>query len=72
MTEHPHEETVTCSQCGYPNKNRDQVRHLRQPGRPVLPFTADAQERQTFAVPSVTPAFYDKDPRPGVMRDAKE
>ena len=80
MTEHPHEETVTCSQCGYLNKNR--VTKCDTCGNPVdlqLPFTlADAQERgQTFAVPlKVTFRLfvYDKDPETGarMMRDAKE
>jgi len=80
MTEHPHEETVTCGQCGFLNKNR--VTKCDTCGNPVdlqLPFTlADAQERgQTFAVPlKVTFRLfvYDKDPETGarMMRDAKE
>ncbi|MCB9378389.1 MAG: DNA-directed RNA polymerase subunit beta [Holophagales bacterium] len=80
MTDHPHEETVTCGQCGFVNKNR--VTKCDICGNPVdlyLEYTlADCQERgMTFAVPlKVTFRLfvYDKDPETGarMMRDAKE
>ena len=80
MTEHPHEETVTCGQCGAVNKNR--VTKCDICGNPVdlqLPYSIpDCQERGlTFAVPlKVTFRLfvYDKDPETGarMMRDAKE
>ncbi len=80
MTDHPHEETVTCQQCGFLNKNR--VTKCDICGNPVdlhLEYTIpDCQERgMTFAVPlKVTFRLfvYDKDPETGarMMRDAKE
>ena len=80
MTDHPHEETVTCTQCGFVNKNR--VTKCDICGNPVdlhLDYSiADCQERgMTFAVPlKVTFRLfvYDKDPETGarMMRDAKE
>jgi DNA-directed RNA polymerase subunit beta len=80
MTDHPHEETVTCSECGFVNKNR--VTKCDICGNPVdlqLKYSiSDCQERgMTFAVPlKVTFRLfvYDKDPETGVrmMRDAKE
>jgi DNA-directed RNA polymerase subunit beta len=80
MTDHPHEETVTCTQCGFVNKNR--VTKCDTCGNPVdlqLKYTiSDCQERgMTFAVPlKVTFRLfvYDKDPETGarMMRDAKE
>ena len=80
MTDHPHEETVTCTECGYTNKNR--VTKCDTCGNPVdlqLKYSiSDCQERgMTFAVPlKVTFRLfvYDKDPETGarMMRDAKE
>ncbi|MEM7483294.1 MAG: DNA-directed RNA polymerase subunit beta [Acidobacteriota bacterium] len=80
MTEHPHEETVTCGECGFVNKNR--VTNCDICGNPVdlqLKYSiSDCQERgMTFAVPlKVTFRLfvYDKDPETGarMMRDAKE
>jgi DNA-directed RNA polymerase subunit beta len=80
MTDHPHEETVTCSECGFVNKNR--VTKCEICGNPVdlqLKYSiSDCQERgMTFAVPlKVTFRLfvYDKDPETGarMMRDAKE
>jgi len=80
MTDHPHEETVTCGECGFVNKNR--VTKCDTCGNPVdlqLKYTIqDCQERgMTFAVPlKVTFRLfvYDKDPETGarMMRDAKE
>ncbi|HKI85467.1 MAG TPA: DNA-directed RNA polymerase subunit beta, partial [Thermoanaerobaculia bacterium] len=80
MTDHPHEETVTCSQCGVVNKNR--VTKCDICGNPVdlrLKYSlAECQERgMTYAVPlKVTFRLfvYDKDPETGarMMRDAKE
>src|SRR5262245_26273530 len=80
MTDHPHEETVTCVSCGVVNKNR--VTKCDVCGNPVdlrLEYTQqDCQERgMTFAVPlKVTFRLfvYDKDPETGtrMMRDAKE
>ncbi len=80
MTDHPHEETVSCHQCGFVNKNR--VTKCDICGNPVdlhLEYSiADCQERgMTFAVPlKVTFRLfvYDKDPETGarMMRDAKE
>ena len=80
MTDHPHEETVTCLQCGFLNKNR--VTKCDICGNPVdlhLEYTIpDCQERgMTFAVPlKVTFRLfvYDNDPETGarMMRDAKE
>jgi DNA-directed RNA polymerase subunit beta len=80
MTDHPHEETVTCGSCGVVNKNR--VTKCDICGNPVdlrLEYTQqDCQERgMTFAVPlKVTFRLfvYDKDPETGtrMMRDAKE
>ncbi|HEX5759019.1 MAG TPA: DNA-directed RNA polymerase subunit beta [Thermoanaerobaculia bacterium] len=80
MTDHPHEETVTCSECGFVNKNR--VTKCDICGNPVdlqLKYSiSDCQERgMTFAVPlKVTFRLfvYDKDPETGarMMRDAKE
>jgi DNA-directed RNA polymerase subunit beta len=80
MTDHPHEETVTCTVCGVVNKNR--VTKCDICGNPVdlqLKYSIqDCQERgMTFAVPlKVTFRLfvYDKDPETGarMMRDAKE
>lgn len=80
MTDHPHEETVTCTVCGVINKNR--VTKCDICGNPVdlqLKYSiADCQERgMSFAVPlKVTFRLfvYDKDPETGMrmMRDAKE
>ena len=79
-TDHPLEETVTCPECGFVNKN--QVTKCDTCGYPVdmqLNYTIqDCQERgMTFAVPlKVTFRLfvYDKDPETGarMMRDAKE
>jgi DNA-directed RNA polymerase subunit beta len=80
MTDHPHEETVTCLECGFVNKNR--VTKCDTCGNPVdlqLKYSiGDCQERgMTYAVPlKVTFRLfvYDKDPETGsrMMRDAKE
>jgi DNA-directed RNA polymerase subunit beta len=80
MTDHPHEETVTCTECGFMNKNR--VTKCDICGNPVdlqLKYSiSDCQERgMTFAVPlKVTFRLfvYDRDPETGarMMRDAKE
>ncbi len=80
MTDHPHEETVSCADCGFVNKNR--VTKCDICGNPVdlqLKYSiADCGERgMTFAVPlKVTFRLfvYDKDPETGtrMMRDAKE
>jgi DNA-directed RNA polymerase subunit beta len=80
MTDHPHEETVTCTECGFVNKNR--VTKCDVCGNPVdlqLKYSiSDCQERgMTFAVPlKVTFRLfvYDRDPDTGarMMRDAKE
>ncbi len=80
MTDHPHEETVTCGECGVVNKNR--VTRCDTCGGPVdlqLRYSiSECQERgMTFAVPlKVTFRLfvYDKDPETGsrMMRDAKE
>ncbi|MEM9597220.1 MAG: DNA-directed RNA polymerase subunit beta [Acidobacteriota bacterium] len=80
MTEHPHEETVVCPECGAINRNR--VVRCDICGGPVelqLKYSiSECQERgMTFAVPlKVTFRLfvYDKDPETGtrMMRDAKE
>jgi DNA-directed RNA polymerase subunit beta len=80
MTDHPHEETVTCGECGAVNKN--QVTRCDICGDPVdLQLTysiSECQERgMTYAVPlrvTFRLFVYDKDPETGtkVMRDAKE
>ena len=80
MTDHPHEETVACSECGAVNKNR--VTKCDICGDPVdlqLNYSiAECQERgMTFAVPlraTFRLFVYDKDPETGtkMMRDAKE
>jgi DNA-directed RNA polymerase subunit beta len=80
MTEHPHEETVTCIECGVVNKNR--VTRCDICGNPVdLQLThsiSECQERgMTHAVPlrvTFRLFVYDKDPETGarMMRDAKE
>ncbi len=80
MTEHPHEETVTCSECGVVNKNR--VTRCDICGNPVdLQLTysiSECQERgMTHAVPlrvTFRLFVYDRDPETGgrMMRDAKE
>jgi DNA-directed RNA polymerase subunit beta len=80
MTDHPHEEIVTCGECGFVNKNR--VTKCDICGNPVdlqLKYSiSDCQERgMTYAVPlKVTFRLfvYDKDPETGarMMRDAKE
>jgi DNA-directed RNA polymerase subunit beta len=80
MTDHPHEETVMCGECGAVNKNR--VTKCDRCGNPVdlqLKYSiSECQERgMTYAVPlKVTFRLfvYDKDPETGarMMRDAKE
>ena len=80
MTDHPHEETVMCGECGAVNKNR--VTKCDTCGNPVdlqLKYSiSECQERgMTYAVPlKVTFRLfvYDKDPETGarMMRDAKE
>jgi DNA-directed RNA polymerase subunit beta len=80
MTAPAHEDTVTCSHCGFVNRNR--VNRCNTCGYPVelqLDYTiAECQERgYTYAVPlKVTFRLfvYDKDPETGarMMRDAKE
>ena len=80
MTDHPHEETVTCPECGAINKNR--VIKCDVCGGPVelqLKYSiGECSERgMTYAVPlKVTFRLfvYDKDPETGtrMMRDAKE
>lgn len=80
MTEHPHEETVTCTSCGVVNRNR--VTRCDRCGNPVdLQLEATLNECQerglTYAVPlKVTFRLfvYDKDPETGarMMRDVKE
>jgi len=80
MTDHPHEETVTCANCGVVNRNR--VTRCDTCGNPVdmqLSYSiSECQERgMTYAVPlKVTFRLfvYDKDPETGqrMMRDAKE
>ncbi|MDH3745367.1 MAG: DNA-directed RNA polymerase subunit beta, partial [Acidobacteriota bacterium] len=80
MTDHPHEETVTCGECGVVNKNR--VTRCDICGNPVdleLKYSiAECQERgMTHAVPlrvTFRLFVYDKDPETGarMMRDAKE
>ncbi len=80
MTDHPHEEVVTCQECGSVNKNR--VIKCDVCGGPVeLQLTysiSECGERgMTYAVPlKVTFRLfvYDKDPETGtrMMRDAKE
>ncbi len=80
ITDHPHEETVNCGQCGVVNKNRVEVCDIC--GNPVdlqMKYSVEeCQERgMTYSVPlKVTFRLfvYDKDPDTGVkhMRDAKE
>ena len=80
VTAHPHEETVSCPQCGTQNPNR--VTLCDVCGNPVdlqMKYSvAECQERgMTYSVPlKVTFRLfvYDKDPDTGVktMRDAKE
>ena len=80
MTEHPHEETVTCTECGVVNQNR--VTRCDTCGNPVdLQLTysiSECQERgMTHAVPlrvTFRLFVFDKDPETGarMMRDAKE
>jgi DNA-directed RNA polymerase subunit beta len=80
ITDHPHEETVGCPQCGVINKNRVEVCDIC--GNPVdlqMKYSVEeCQERgMTYSVPlKVTFRLfvYDKDPDTGVkhMRDAKE
>jgi DNA-directed RNA polymerase subunit beta len=80
MTDHPHEEMVTCNECGSINKNR--VIKCDVCGGPVelqLKYSiSECGERgMTYAVPlKVTFRLfvYDKDPETGtrMMRDAKE
>ncbi|HYI10078.1 MAG TPA: DNA-directed RNA polymerase subunit beta [Thermoanaerobaculia bacterium] len=80
ITDHPHEETVNCGQCGVINKNRVEVCDIC--GNPVdlqMKYSVEeCQERgMTYSVPlKVTFRLfvYDKDPDTGVkhMRDAKE
>jgi len=80
MTDHPHEETVGCGECGAVNKNR--VTKCDICGDPVdlqLNYSiAECQERgMTYAVPlraTFRLFVYDKDPETGtkMMRDAKE
>ncbi len=80
VTAHPHEETVSCPNCGMQNANR--VTLCDVCGNPVdlqMKYSvAECQERgMTYSVPlKVTFRLfvYDKDPETGVktMRDAKE
>ncbi len=80
MTDHPHEETVTCGECGVVNQNR--VTRCDKCGEPVdlqLKYSlSECQERgMTHAVPlraTFRLFVYDKDPETGarMMRDAKE
>ena len=80
ITDHPHEETVGCPNCGVINKNRVEVCDIC--GNPVdlqMKYSVEeCQERgMTYSVPlKVTFRLfvYDKDPDTGVehMRDAKE
>jgi DNA-directed RNA polymerase subunit beta len=80
ITDHPHEETVSCQRCGVINKNRVQICDIC--GNPVdlqMKYSVEeCQERgMTYSVPlKVTFRLfvYDKDPDTGVkhMRDAKE
>ncbi len=80
MTDHPHEDTVACSECGAVNKNR--VTKCDICGDPVdlqLAYSiSECQERgMTYAVPlraTFRLFVYDKDPETGtkMMRDAKE
>ncbi len=80
MTDHPHEETVTCTECGVVNRNR--VTRCDTCGDPVdlqLKYSIqECQERgMTHAVPlraTFRLFVYDKDPETGarMMRDAKE
>src|SRR6201987_1096913 len=80
ITDHPHEETVTCNSCGVINKNRAEACDIC--GNPVdlqMKYSVEeCQERgMAYSVPlKVTFRLfvYDKDPDTGVkhMRDAKE
>jgi DNA-directed RNA polymerase subunit beta len=80
MTDHPHEDKVSCPECGFANKN--QVMRCDICGGPVeLQHKYSIQECQergmTFAVPlkvTFRLIVYDKDPETGarMMRDAKE
>ena len=80
MTDHPHEDKVSCPECGFVNKN--QVVRCDICGGPVeLQHKYSIQECQergmTFAVPlkvTFRLIVYDKDPETGtrMMRDAKE
>jgi DNA-directed RNA polymerase subunit beta len=80
VTAHPHEEIVSCPNCGTENPNRVQLCDIC--GNPVdlqMKYSvAECQERgMTYSVPlKVTFRLfvYDKDPETGVktMRDAKE
>jgi DNA-directed RNA polymerase subunit beta len=80
MTDHPHEDKVTCLECGFVNKNR--VVRCDICGNPVdLQHKYSIQECQergmTFAVPlkvTFRLIVYDKDPETNtrMMRDAKE
>src|SRR5687767_10017166 len=80
ITDHPHEETVSCQRCGVVNKNRVEVCDIC--GNPVdlqMKYSVEeCQERgMSYSVPlKVTFRLfvYDKDPDTGVkhMRDAKE
>ena len=80
MTDHPHEETVDCAECGVVNKNR--VTRCDTCGNPVdLQLTysiSECQERGTTHAVPLRVTFrlfvYDKDPETGarMMRDAKE
>ncbi len=80
MTEHPHEETVTCSECGVVNQNR--VTRCDTCGNPVdLQLTYSISECQERGVTHAVPLrvifrlfVFDKDPETGarMMRDAKE
>ncbi|HUJ13608.1 MAG TPA: DNA-directed RNA polymerase subunit beta, partial [Thermoanaerobaculia bacterium] len=80
ITDHPHEETVSCQKCGVINKNRVEICDIC--GNPVdlqMKYSVEeCQERgMSYSVPlKVTFRLfvYDKDPDTGVkhMRDAKE
>ena len=77
MTDHPHEETVDCGECGVVNKNR--VTRCDICGDPVdlqLKYSLpECQERgMTHAVPlrvTFRLFVYDKDPETGAAHDAR-
>ena len=73
MTEHPHEETVTCPDCGVVNQNR--VTRCDTCGNPVdLQLTYSISECQERGVTHAVPLrvtfrlfVFDKDPETGMM-----